>query len=56
VKRRLVAAAAIVGTAGAIAVPAVVFAGSPAMSAQSACVHLSINVNGTAQTLDQCLP
>ena len=54
-KRRLVAAAAIVGTAGAIAVPAVVFSSAPALSAENACVHLHLDLNGTAQDIDQCV-
>jgi hypothetical protein len=28
----------------------------PAASAASVCVHASVNVNGTSQTVDRCLP
>ena len=46
-KRVLAMTALLLGTAAALAVPA---------SAAGACVHADINVNGTAQTIDQCVP
>jgi hypothetical protein len=46
-KRVLALAALILGTTAALAMPA---------NAAGLCVHADINVNGTAQTVDQCIP
>ena len=46
-KRVLALAALVLGTTAALAVPA---------NAASLCVNADINVNGTAQTIAQCLP
>jgi hypothetical protein len=47
VKRVLAITALLLGAAAALATPA---------TAAGVCVHADINVNGTAQTVDQCLP
>jgi hypothetical protein len=56
VKRRLAIVAGVLGTAGAIAVPAVILTAPASASSAGVCVHLDLNVNGTAQVIDQCLP
>ena len=43
--KRLLAVALLLGSAAAFAA-----------NAAGLCVHADINVNGTAQTIDQCLP
>jgi hypothetical protein len=47
VKRVLAITALLLSTAAAFAAPA---------NAAGLCLHADINVNGTAQTIDQCLP
>jgi hypothetical protein len=46
-RRALAIAALLLGTAAAFSTPA---------GAESLCVHAHVNVNGTAQGIDQCLP
>jgi hypothetical protein len=46
-KRVLAIAALVLGTTAALAMPA---------NAASLCVHGDINVNGTSQVIDQCVP
>ena len=46
-KRVLAITALLLASAAALAVPA---------TADGVCVHADINVNGTAQTIDQCVP
>jgi hypothetical protein len=56
VKRRLTIAAGVLAAAGAIATPVVALAGTSTTNAAGLCVHLDINVNGTSQVVDQCVP
>ncbi len=53
-KRRLAAAVTIVGAVGALAIPA--FAAGSSSSAAGVCLNLHLDVNGTAQDVNQCLP
>ena len=46
-KRVLAITALLLASAAALATPA---------NAAGVCVHADLNVNGTAQTIDQCLP
>ena len=46
-KRVLAITALLLGTTAALAAPA---------NAAGLCLHADINVNGTAQVIDQCLP
>jgi hypothetical protein len=46
-KRVLAIAALLIGAATAFSAPA---------GAADLCIHADINVNGTAQVIDQCLP
>ncbi|MFN2539026.1 MAG: hypothetical protein ABR549_12895 [Mycobacteriales bacterium] len=46
-KRVLAITALLLASAAALATPA---------NAAGVCVHADINLNGTAQTVDQCLP
>ena len=48
-KRVLAAVALVLGTAG-------VFATATPANAAGVCLHADLNVNGTAQVIDQCLP
>ena len=48
--KRLAAVLTLVGATLGLAAPAAMAASG------SACVHLSVNVNGTEQTIDQCTP
>jgi hypothetical protein len=56
VKRRLTIMAGALAAASAIATPVIALAGPSSASAAGVCVHLDVNVNGTAQTVDQCVP
>jgi hypothetical protein len=47
VKRVLAITALLLASAAALASPA---------SAAGLCIHADLNVNGTAQTIDQCVP
>ena len=47
--KRVIALAALLMAAGAAFV-------APSASAEGVCLHLDVNVNGTAQVVDQCLP
>lgn len=49
-KRRLAAAVIAVSALGVIATAA------PASAAPQLCINADLNVNGTAQTISQCLP
>ena len=53
-KRRLAAAVTIVGAVGALAIPAFVSASSA--SAAGVCVNAHLDINGTVQDINQCLP
>src|SRR5947199_255421 len=57
-RRRIAIVTAAAGVAAALVAPAVAFAGSTATSAAGAsvCVHAHVNLNGTEQGIDQCLP
>lgn len=50
--KRIAAVLTLVGATLGLAAPAAM----AASTSSSACVHLSVNVNGTAQTIDQCVP
>jgi hypothetical protein len=55
VSRRIIAALSIAtAVGGGIAVPVMTAASSTA--AAGVCVHLSLNVNGTAHEINECLP
>jgi hypothetical protein len=56
VKRRLTIVAGALAVAGAIATPVIAFAGPASTNAAGVCVHADININGTAQVIDQCVP
>jgi hypothetical protein len=56
VKRRLTIVAGTLAVAGAIATPVIALAGPASTNAAGVCVHADININGTAQVIDQCLP
>jgi uncharacterized protein YraI len=57
-KRRIAIAAATASVAAAIVAPVVALAGPSTASAAGAslCVHANVNINGTQQGIDQCLP
>jgi hypothetical protein len=53
--RRIIAAVSLAtALGGGIAIP--VLATASSASADGVCVHLDLNVNGTAQVIDQCVP
>jgi hypothetical protein len=56
-RRRIAIATATAGIAAAIVTPVVAFAGSAAPVADpSLCVTAHVDINGTVQDLNQCLP
>jgi uncharacterized protein YabE (DUF348 family) len=55
-KRRIAVATAAAGVLAAVVTPIVAVAGTAGSSAQSACVHLTVTINGTTHHLNRCVP